>query len=202
MNYDMEKIARRFENFVNTFSTNYSELFMIIIGLNFRMQQNFTQLMLMHLDKIASAEYFDARNQGAVEAAKYMRQLYEQDNDHGSMLSILDIGAMKFGFEPDTLVLLETERFSGVDLGFLSTEFDGEQFCKHSNNFHRTLQQSFTRLAFSWLEFIRENRRADKVSSALARELVGGFAKGKIKLYGFDKDTEEQHYPSKYLGFI
>jgi len=82
----------------------------------------------------------------------------------------------------------------------------GEEFCKAMSIQHRTLQQSFTKLCFEWIEFIASDEyRTDarnEGSKRTAQELLQAFKELKKK-EGYTGDTLElMSKPSGYMRCI
>jgi len=90
-------------------------------------------------------------------------------------------------------------------LNNFSYEENSAYFNEAMSREHRTLQQSFTRLAFQWIEFMASDEyRTDgrnQQSKQMAQELLEGFEKVMNEKYG--KPFESTHRkPSRWLGTI
>jgi len=79
--------------------------------------------------------------------------------------------------------------------------FENEVFCLKMSSEHRTLQQSFTRLAFAWIEWLADapDRFFDS-RNIQSRDRV----RDVLKLFCESKglDYKPSNYPSKWLSFI
>ena len=82
----------------------------------------------------------------------------------------------------------------------------GDEFCKAMSVEHRTLQQSFTKLCFEWIEFIaNEDYRTDprnEQSQKVAQDLLEAFKELKIKEGWNGYTLDMMSKPSGYLRCI
>lgn len=82
----------------------------------------------------------------------------------------------------------------------------GKEFCEAMSSEHRTLQQSFTRLCFEWLQHCASDEyqtdRRNEATHNISKEIMGMWKEKLIKMGYSESTLEDIKNPSKWLPYV